>query len=115
MNVVAHSTRATIGMGSLKALGLRHHPGRHGLWPRATVRIEAQIRAHALHDRECTALTTSHAALTELPRVPTEHRVDEDAPDRTEERAIVGEAGSELERHRQHELPERHVLGQDLD
>ena len=49
-------------------------------------RVEPQIRAHALYDRKCAALTTGHATLAKLARVPTEHRVDEDATDCTNER-----------------------------
>jgi hypothetical protein len=74
------------------------------------VRIQTHIRRTPLHDRDRSALSRAGAPdVAQRAAVEAEHGVDEDPADRAEQLAVVGEPGSKLERHGEHELPERHA------
>jgi hypothetical protein len=82
---------------------------------RVEVGIESQIRAHALHDGDGAALAVADTTRPEMSPIPPQHRVDEGMAHVTEQLAVVGQARSELERQREHELPQwrcagKHVL-----
>jgi hypothetical protein len=74
------------------------------------MRMEPQIRAHALDRHYSPTLGLGPSLLGQPPPVPTEHRIDEDSADGSEQFAVVRQSVTQRVRQRQHPLPERNVL-----
>jgi hypothetical protein len=76
--------------------------------------IQPEVGTDTLYDGDGAAPASADTAGAQRPRVPTKHRVDEHSADTAEKLAVVGQARSELEGYREHQLSERDVFGQDV-
>jgi len=71
--------------------------------------IESQVGLHALHDADRAALPHDARVLDQALSVEAEHRIDEQPTDGTKQFAVVSQSRAQLERHGEHELPQRHA------
>jgi hypothetical protein len=72
------------------------------------VGIEPEVRARPLHDAYRPTLADHAGFIPHPASVETEHGVDDDTSDRSQQWAVVGQACAELKGHGDHELPQRH-------
>jgi len=77
------------------------------------MRIEAQIAVCALDDGYGASLAGRQATQGVPPQIPAGHGVREDAHHLSQQLPVEGERETQGERHRDHELSQRHV-GQDV-